>query len=111
MGGQPFVQFPFVGGTGPNFGLTGNAIAPPFTSVLGAPTGGGGSFSAASNFPGIGSPVGSILPGVVLTTRVSPATATTLPITVPNLFTIAPTYLADAPFVNRLYGESAFSTV
>lgn len=110
IGGQPLVQFPFVGGTGPNFGLTGNAIAPPFTSSLGVPSGGNGSFSAASNFPGVGSPVGSILPGVVLTTRVIPPTATTLSIIVPDLFTIAPTYIADAPFINRLYGESAFST-
>lgn len=110
VGGQGFVQFPFVGGTGPNFGLTGNAIAPPFVSRLGVPFGGGGSFSAASNFPGIGSTVGSILPGIVLTTRVIPPTATTLAITAPNLFTIAPAYLPDAPFVNRLYGESAFST-
>lgn len=110
-GGQPFIQFPFTGGTGPNFGLTGNFAAPPFTSVLGAPTGGGGNYSSASNFPGYGSPVGSILPGVVLTTRVAPATATTLPIIVPDLFTIAPTYIPDAPFINRLYGESAFSTV
>jgi len=110
VGGQPFVQFPFVGGTGPNFGLTGNSIAPPFTSTLGAPSGGSGSFSAAANFPGIGSPVGGILPGVVLTTRVVPPTATTLAIIVPDLFTIAPAYIADAPFINRLYGESAFST-
>jgi hypothetical protein len=110
VGGQPFVQFPFVGGTGPNFGLTGNTIAPPFTSTLGAPSGGSGSFSAAANFPGIGSPVGGILPGVVLTTRVVPPTATTLAIIVPDLFTIAPAYIADAPFINRLYGESAFST-
>ncbi|MCM3902331.1 MAG: PKD domain-containing protein [Pyrinomonadaceae bacterium] len=110
IGGQPFIQFPFVGGTGPNFGLTGNFAAPPYTSVLGAPTASGGSFSAASNFPGVGSPFGSILPGVVLTTRVQPTTATTLPIIVPDLFTITPSYLPDAPFVNRLYGESAFST-
>jgi len=110
VGGQPFTQFPFVGGTGPNFGLTGNAIAPPFVSRLGVPTGGNGTFSAASNFPGIGSPVGSILPGIVLTTRVLPPTATTLGILAPNLFTISPAYIADAPFINRLYGESAFST-
>lgn len=110
VGGQGFVQFPFVGGTGPNFGLTGNAIAPPFVSRLGVPSGNTGSFSAASNFPGVGSPVGSILPGVVLTTRVIPPTATTLAIVAPNLFTIAPTYIPDAPFINRLYGESAFST-
>src|SRR5215208_6487567 len=35
---QPFVQFPFVGGTGPNFGLTGNNIAVAFTSTLGPVT-------------------------------------------------------------------------
>ncbi len=110
VGGQPFVQFPFSGGQGPNFGLTGNAIAPPFTSVIGVPSGGSGRFGAAANFPGMGSPVGSILPGVVLTVRTQPATATTLPITVPDLFTILPTFIADAPFINRLYGESAFST-
>ncbi|MBA2527083.1 MAG: PKD domain-containing protein [Pyrinomonadaceae bacterium] len=109
-GGQPFVQFPFVGGRGPNFGLTGNAIAPPFTSRLGVPTGGSGSFSAASNFPGVGSPFGSILPGVVLTVRTTVANSTFNSIIVPDLFTIAPAYLPDAPFINRLYGESAFST-
>lgn len=110
VGGQPFVQFPFVGGPGPNFGLTGNVIAPPFTSTLGAPTGSSGNFSAASNYPGIGSTVGGILPGVVLTVQTLPPTTSTLAITAPALFTIAPTYLPDAPFVNRLYGESAFST-
>jgi hypothetical protein len=122
IGGQPFVQFPFIGGTGPNFGLTGNIIAPPYTSRLGTPFGGGGNFSGASFFPGIGSPVGSILPGIVLTTRVcggvgNPACTTvapllpgqTNPITVPDLATIAPSYLPDAPFINRLYGESTFS--
>ncbi|HAF23023.1 MAG TPA: hypothetical protein DCK93_08960 [Blastocatellia bacterium] len=109
IGGQGFTQFPFIGATGPNFGLTGNAIAPPFVSRLGTPFGGNGSFGAASNFPGIGSTVGSILPGIVLTTRVQPTTATTLPITVPDLFTIAPSYLPDAPFINRLYGETSFT--
>ena len=109
--GQPFVQFPYVGGTGPNFGLTGNRFAPPFSSRLGASSGSdGGNFSAADNFPGIGSVFGSILPGVVVTTRVQPATTTQLAITVPNVFTVQPTYLPDAPFINRLYGESSFST-
>src|SRR5204862_1632848 len=83
VGGQPFRQFPFIGATGPNFGLTGNAIAPPFVSRIGTPFGGNGSFGAASNFPGMGSTVGSILPGIVLSTRVVPPTATTLAITVP----------------------------
>jgi len=121
VGGQPFVQFPFIGGTGPNFGLLGSAIAPAFTSRLGTAIGGNGNFGSASSFPGIGSPVGSILPGIVLATTVLPCTALTGncrppgspgpldPITVPTTFTIAPTYLPDAPFVNRLYGESSFT--
>jgi hypothetical protein len=117
-GNQSFVQFPFVGGTGPNFGLTGNASAPPFTSRLGAATGGGdgfrqSNFGGASNFPGVGSPVGSILPGIVLTTTRGSQTIggqITNPIIRPALFTTAPSYLPDAPFVNRLYGESSFNT-
>jgi hypothetical protein len=111
VGGQPFVQFPFVGGTGPNFGLTGNAIAPPFTSRLGVPSAGNGSFGAASNFPGIGSPSGGILPGIVLATRTIPPNLTFNTLTVPNTFTIAPSYLPDAPFISRLYGESSFTNL
>ncbi|HKB65099.1 MAG TPA: hypothetical protein VKC61_04530, partial [Pyrinomonadaceae bacterium] len=121
VGGQPFVQFPFIGGTGPNFGLTGNAIAPPFVSRIGTPFGGNGSFGSASNFPGMGSVVGSILPGIVLATTVLPCTALTgncnppvnansqSPLLVPTTFTIAPSYLPDAPFIGRLYGESSFT--
>jgi hypothetical protein len=107
---QPFVQFPFVGGPGPNFGLTGNRIAVPFTSTLGQASGIGGNWSGAGVFPGVGSPVGSILPGIVLTTRTIPANLTFAALTVPDLFTIAPSYLPDAPFINRLYGESVFGT-
>ncbi|HET6891376.1 MAG TPA: hypothetical protein VFH31_09760 [Pyrinomonadaceae bacterium] len=110
IGGQPFVQFPFTGGVGPNFGLTGNAIAPPFTSRLGAPSGGTSNFGAAAIFPGVGSTVGSILPGIVLTVRQIPANLTFNNILVPDLFTVAPSYLPDAPFINRLYGESSFGT-
>ena len=121
VGGQPFRQFPFIGATGPNFGLTGNNIAPPFVSRIGIPSGGNGSFGAASNFPGMGSVVGSILPGIVLASVQIPCTALTgncnppgFPnpqalITVPTVFTIAPSYLPDAPFINRLYGESSFT--
>jgi Tfp pilus assembly protein PilV len=108
VGGQPFRQFPFIGATGPNLGLTGNAIAPPYTSRIGAPFGGNGNFGGASNFPGMGSPVGSILPGVVLSTRTIPANLTFNTLTVPATFTVAPAYLPDAPFINRLYGESSF---
>ena len=57
----------------------------------------------------MGSVVGSILPGIVLTTRVIPPNLTFGPLTVPDLFTISPAYLPDAPFINRLYGESSFT--
>jgi hypothetical protein len=111
VGGQPFRQFPFIGATGPNFGLTGNNIAPPFVSRIGTPFGGNGSFGAASNFPGMGSVVGGILPGIVLTTRTIPANLVFNVLTVPDLYTVAPSYLPDAPFVNRLYGESSFGNM
>lgn len=79
---RPFVQYPY-----------------------GTPTAGG---NGANNFPGIGSVYGSILPGVVLQTT----TVTTGGITniIPTTFTTAPSYLPDAPFINRTYGESAFNT-
>src|ERR1043166_947739 len=65
---QPAVAFPFVGGAGPNFGLTGNNIAPAVTTRLGPVSGGGsGNRGAAGFFAGIGSPAGSILPGIVFT--------------------------------------------
>ena len=113
---QPFVQFPFVGGSAGTFGQGPGQIGqqfgfPGFNALLGPPVvqPNSGTFGPADNFPGIGSPVGSILPGVVLATTVLPATALTLPIRVPLTFTVAPAYLPDAPFVNRLYGESSFN--
>jgi hypothetical protein len=114
VGNQTFVQFPFVGGPAGNFGLTAGVPGslfgfPGFNATLGPATGSGGRFSGVSLFPGIGSPIGGILPGVVLATTTLPPTALTLPITVPVSFTTAPSYLPDAPFVNRLYGESSFT--
>ncbi|MDT5294107.1 MAG: hypothetical protein QOJ76_987, partial [Acidobacteriota bacterium] len=109
---QPFVQFPFVGGSAGTFGQgPGNGLSgfPGFNATLGPANGTGNRFSGASLFPGIGSPLGGILPGVVLATTTLPPTALTLPITVPTSFTTAPSYLPDAPFVNRLYGESSFT--
>src|SRR5947209_1408198 len=111
---QPFVQFPFVGGSAGTFGIgPGNRGGlfgfPGFNAQLGPATGTGGRFSGVSFFPGIGSPLGGILPGVVLATTTLPPTALTLPITVPVSFTTAPSYLPDAPFINRLYGESSFT--
>jgi len=114
LNNQPFVQFPFVGGSAGNFGLVGGGFGfgfPGFNAQLGPPVASpnSGTFGPADNFPGIGSPVGGILPGVVLATTTLPATALTRPITIPLTFTIAPAYLPDAPFVNRLYGESNFT--
>ncbi|CAN5746909.1 hypothetical protein BH20ACI4_BH20ACI4_09830 [soil metagenome] len=89
-GRQPFVQFPFIGGRG--------FVTFP---TLGTPSGGG---NGASNYPLIGSPFGGILPGVVLQTAIFGTGQA------PTSFTIAPSYLNDAPFINRTYGESSFST-
>lgn len=102
-GVQPFLQYPFVP-------FSSSTILPGFTISTGAVhTPNSGNFGGADNFPGIGSPVGSILPGVVLASNFI-----TLPggrvIQVPAAFTNSPSYLPDAPFVNRLYGQSAFST-
>src|SRR6266550_4208133 len=98
LNNQPFVQFPFIGGSAGTFGLTAGQIGqqfgfPGFDARIGSPIGTGGRWAGASAFPGMGSPVGGILPGVVLATTVLPATALTLPITVPTTFTIAPSYL------------------
>lgn len=98
-GSQPFVNYPYSGGTAANIGGFG-----PF--VLGPSSNGG---NGAGNFPGVGSPYGSILPGIVLQT----ATVTVSPgrtVEIPTSFTTAPAYLPDAPFVNRAFGESAFNT-
>ena len=112
---QPFVQYPFVGGSAGTFGLGPGVIGglfgfPGFSATLGPPvsSGNSGRFGPADVFPGIGSPVGSILPGIVLATATLPATVLTLPITVPVVYTTAPAYLPDAPFVNRLWGQSSF---
>ena len=118
LNNQPFIQFPFTGGSAGTFGLTAGQIGqqfgfPGFNATLGPPViqPNSGTFGSADNFPGIGSPAGSILPGVVLATTVLPATALTLPIRIPLTFTVAPTYLPDAPFINRLYGESSFNSL
>src|SRR5215510_3908253 len=72
--GQPFVQFPFIGGVGPNFGQGPGVIGglfgfPGFSTAINTPIiGSGGNFGGASTFPGMGSTVGSILPGIVLAT-------------------------------------------
>ena len=87
----------------PVFQNTRTFIQFPFTAI---PNGGNG--STASNFPSVGSVYGSILPGVVLQTSTITVGGTTQ--VIPTSFSTAPTYLPDAPFINRTYGESAFST-
>ena len=126
LNNQPFVGFPYIGGSAGTFGLTPGNLGglfgfPGFNAQIGTPTGGGGTHGAASLFPGMGSPVGSILPGIVLATAQLPCTALTgncrppgspnplNPITIPVSFTVSPTYLPDAPFVSRPYGESSFT--
>jgi len=116
LNNQPFVQFPFFGGSAGTFGLTPGLLGstfgfPGFNATLGPPViqPNSGTFGSADNFPGIGSSVGGILPGIVLATDVLPATLLTMPIRVPTVFTVAPAYLPDAPFANRLYGESSFT--
>jgi len=115
----PFVQYPFFGGNAGHFnqgpGTPGAFFGfPGFNAVIGNPvnTGDGGHFGAADSFPGLGSPVGSILPGIVLSTAVLPGTPNLIfnPFFVPATFTIEPSYLPDAPFIRREYGESSFST-
>jgi hypothetical protein len=115
IGLQPFVQCPYVGGSSGTFGLT-----PPFFSgplfgfpaltsaTMGPPVAAG---NGADNFPGIGSVYGSILPGVVLQTAPCPVLAA-CPVgyQLPTVFTLAPSYLPDAPFINRTFGESAFNS-
>jgi hypothetical protein len=124
--GQPFVAYPYIGGAGPNFGLGPGFIGtqfgfPGFATALGPAVGSGVNFGVASLYPGIGAPGGSILPGIVLATAQLPCTALTgncrppgnpgslNPIVVPTSFTTDPSYLPDAPFLNRLYGESSFT--
>ncbi|MFN2577392.1 MAG: hypothetical protein ABR607_06840 [Pyrinomonadaceae bacterium] len=125
---QPFVGYPYTGGSAGNFGLGPGVIGglfgfPGFSATLGPPSGGTTNFGAAGRFPGVGSPVGSILPGIVLATATLPCTILTgncrppgspnplNPIVVPVSFTVAPSYLPDAPFVSRLYGESSFTNM
>jgi hypothetical protein len=102
-GTSPFTQYPYTGGiVGTTLGGTAFGFPSGF-ALIGTPNGGG---NGASNFPGVGSVYGSILPGVVLQTAAAPV----LGGEIPTVFTLAPTYIADAPFINRTYGESSFST-
>jgi hypothetical protein len=93
-GKQPFTQYPYVGASAGNYS--------PYIGIIGNPIVGG---NGADLFPGVGAPVGGILPGLVFgTVALSPSG------TAPYFFTNAPSYLPDAPFLNREFGESSFNT-
>lgn len=111
-GTQPFAQFPFIGGSAGNFGLpfSGPSFGFPANTnaTMGPPTAGG---NGADNFPGIGSVFGSILPGIVFQTACTSGAATCAEVaTTPTVFASAPSYLNDAPMLNREFGESSFNT-
>ncbi|MDQ3131883.1 MAG: hypothetical protein M3Q99_14140 [Acidobacteriota bacterium] len=115
QGLQPFTQFPFIGGNAGTFGFTSPFFSGPVfgfpagTNATLGPVRAGG--NGADLFPGIGSVFGSILPGVVLQTVCTNGAATCAPgAASPSVFSLAPSYLPDAPFINRTYGESAFNT-
>jgi hypothetical protein len=109
----PWCVFPYTCSAGA-FGLQTIPSGPIFgfptgtNALIGPPRIGGGG-SSADLFPGLGSVYGSILPGVVLQTRPL-VTVTGAPAGEgPTVFALAPSYLPDAPFVNRTWGTSAFN--
>lgn len=89
----PFASFPY---TGALFYIPTITTTP----TLGPPRAGG----ASALFPGVGSVYGGILPGIVLTTTTIANGASA-----PASFSSVPNYLADAPFLNRTWGQSAFN--
>jgi hypothetical protein len=119
QGNQPFVQYPFFGGNAGTFGFNNPAFTAGrvFGFGTGAATLGGvrAGGDGADLFPGIGSVYGSILPGVVLQTvctnpALTLAQCTNPAAQSPSVFSVAPSYLNDAPLINRTYGESSFNT-
>ena len=113
-GTQPFVQFPYTGGNAGTYGIfpptnAGTVFGfPGGFALLGPPN--NLNAGGAANFPGVGSTFGSILPGVVLQTVILRDAAGNPSGQIPTVFTLQPTYLPDAPLLNRFYGESSFST-
>ena len=112
-GNQPFTPYPYIGGSAGTYGLLpGFFSGPQFgypagTNALLSVTAGG---NGASNFPGIGSVYGGILPGLVLATTPLLNQAGAPAGQAPTSFTLAASYNPDAPFINRGYGESAFNS-
>ena len=113
-GTQPFVAFPYTGGSAGTYGLTSPYFSGPVfgfcapggtcTAQLGPALAGG---SEGTFFPGVGSAIGGILPGLVLQTV--PVTGV-LPNSRPTVFTEAPSFNPDAPLINKTWGDSYFNT-
>jgi hypothetical protein len=110
--GMPNCAFPYTGCSAGTYGFNlPNTSGGSFgfgvgtTATLGPPRKGG----AADLFPGVGSTVGGILPGIVLATAPITVNGRVLG-TQPTSFTVAPSYLEDAPFVNRTWGTSMWNT-
>ncbi len=111
---QPFVAFGYTGGSAGTYGLVPPNFSGPIfgfpistgTATLGPPSSGN---SNGSYFPGVGSQIGGILPGVVLQT-VNLMSGSTIIGTVPTVFTVNPSYNPDAPLINKIYGDSYLNT-
>lgn len=112
--GMPFAQYPYSGGSTGNYGMVIPVTSPlafgAGGNVLGPPRAGSG----ADLFPGVGSSYGGILPGIVLQSQtLNTANCSTAGVfcgQVPTVYSVAPSYLPDAPFINRRYGTSSFNT-
>src|SRR4030095_451013 len=112
-GTQPFAAFPYLGADSGNFGIAGPIFSagPLFGFASGSnpstftvPIAGN---SNGSLFPGVGSAIGGLLPGMVLQT---PPLAGPPSGVGPTVFSVAPSYNPDAPFINKRYGTSYFNT-
>jgi hypothetical protein len=109
-GTQPFVPFPYGGGSAGTFGVptppgSGPLFGfPPGDAQIGFPIAGNNN---GSFFPGVGSANGGILPGIVLSTVANPLSPSGF---APNSFTVDPSYNPEAPFINIPYGTSWFNT-
>jgi hypothetical protein len=117
-GTAAFCVYPYTGCSAGNFGFTvlpGNPFQigqffgfPVNTNpTLGPPRAGG---DAGSLFPGVGSIYGGLLPGVVLTTSPAGTVPGAGGANDPRIYTLQPSYLPDAPFINRTYGETSFNS-
>ena len=111
--GAPFVAFPYTGGNAGTYGFVFPFFSGPafgFAAGTNAQLGGPRVGGRADLFPGVGSAFGSILPGLVLQTAALNCQTGIACGTQPTSFTVAPSYLPDAPFLNRIYGTSAFNS-